>query len=215
MRNVSVGSDEPARSYDAGPRPPVALDAGLGGAAALTDAQPNPPPAAAPDSAVSPAPDAGPPPPTPPTCTGTQADCDHDPATGCEVNLATDVNHCGKCEIACRYPDCVCRAGVLAVACPQGRADCDGDSSNGCEVNTDSSMQHCGRCNRLCHTMGHDAIAAVCVSGKCRITCETEFSGQNDCDDNPDNGCETNIWTNENCGQCGVKCTCLNGVCRR
>jgi hypothetical protein len=62
--------------------------------------------------------------------------------------------------------------------------------------------------------MGHDALAAVCMAGHCRITCQIEPFGQGDCDDNPDNGCETNLWTNDNCGQCGVKCTCVDGVCR-
>jgi hypothetical protein len=62
--------------------------------------------------------------------------------------------------------------------------------------------------------MGHDALTAVCMAGHCRITCQIEPFGQGDCDDNPDNGCETNLWTNENCGQCGMKCTCLDGACR-
>lgn len=45
------------------------------------------------------------------------------------------------------------------------------------------------------------------VSGTCP-------SGYGDCDGNPDNGCETSLNTNSNCGSCGYTCT-RNEVCRR
>lgn len=151
--------------------------------------------------------------PPPLRCTGTNADCDADAGNGCEADLANDPEHCGSCGVACHSPDCACRDGVISVVCPAGRADCDGDSRNGCEVDIDTSMQNCGRCGRLCHTMGHDALEAICVAGHCKITCQIEPFGQGDCDDNPDNGCETNLWTDENCGMCGVRCTCIDGKC--
>lgn len=151
-------------------------------------------------------------------CTGSNADCDGDPKNGCETNLNEDSAHCGSCAIACRDPDCACRAGKLTVVCPAGHANCDGDSRNGCEVDTSSSMQNCGSCGKLCHHNGLDAMTAVCTDGHCVITCRVEpFEPfmQADCDDNPDTGCETDLLTdNQNCGMCGVRCTtCLQGQC--
>lgn len=158
--------------------------------------------------------DAAPPPPSPPPqCTGSRADCDKDPNNGCEVGLSRDPRHCGKCETACQFPDCACRAGVLTLVCPPGRANCDANERNGCEVDLMTSMQHCGSCSRLCHTNGHDAVSAVCTDGHCRISCRVHAFGQGDCDDNPDNGCETQLWTNENCSRCGERCTCSEGMC--
>lgn len=153
--------------------------------------------------------------PPPPSCQASHEDCDRDPRNGCEADLTRDPAHCGRCGNACQAPDCACVDGALVVSCPSGRADCDADPSNGCEVDSATSMMHCGRCQRACHTNGHDAIAAVCVDGACRITCESEVYPEADCDGNPDNGCETSLWLDDmNCGGCGVRCTCNMGVCR-
>lgn len=181
---------------DAAPRDAAPVDA------AATDAEPM----AEPDAE-----------PTPPRCTGSNADCDGDPRNGCEANLNEDSAHCGSCATACRYPDCACRAGKLTVVCPPGHADCDGDRRNGCEVDTDTSMQNCGACNKLCHQNGLDAVSATCMGGHCQITCRFEpfepFK-QADCDDNPDTGCETDLLTdNQNCGMCGMRCSCFQGMC--
>jgi hypothetical protein len=101
-----------------------------------------------------------------------------------------------------------------AAQCSPGTEDCDGDPSNGCEVDTQSDMQHCGGCDRLCHADGHDALGAECVAGRCQITCSADPFGDHDCDFDPDNGCETRFRTDDqNCGGCGVVCTCFNGAC--
>jgi hypothetical protein len=207
---VLVGADQPPSAPH-----PTMHDSGIADAApsSARDAQ-TLPPASASDAAPSPAPRDAASAPQGLRCTSMSADCDADAGNGCEADLANDPKHCGSCGVACQSPDCACHGGALSVVCPAGRADCDGDSRNGCEVDTDTSMQNCGRCGRLCHTMGHDALDAVCVAGHCKITCQIEPFGQGDCDDNPDNGCETNLWTNENCGTCGMRCTCVEGVCR-
>jgi hypothetical protein len=150
----------------------------------------------------------------PPSCAGGTGDCDEDAGNGCEVDLMQDAKHCGRCDLACSSADCSCQGGKIVTVCPSGRADCDGNPANGCEVNIETSMQDCGSCGRLCHTNGHDAITAVCTSGQCRLTCQSELFPELDCDGNPDNGCETSIWTdNQNCGACGVRCTCIDGIC--
>jgi hypothetical protein len=69
-------------------------------------------------------------------CNRHYADCDLDPATGCEVNLESDTMHCGACEVVCsdihRTPGCA--GGVCGGSCETGWADCDGDDGNGCET---------------------------------------------------------------------------------
>jgi hypothetical protein len=99
--------------------------------------------------------------------------------------------------------------------CASGTADCDGDQSNGCETDTNTDLQNCGGCARLCHTMGHDAITASCVAGRCELTCRNDGIGDTDCDGDPDNGCETKTFTDtKNCGACGKVCNaCFNGFC--
>lgn len=153
-------------------------------------------------------------PPGPLTCANGTGDCDEDAGNGCETDLFADEKHCGVCGAACPTADCECQAGKAVTVCRRGRADCDQNPANGCEVDIDTSMQNCGACGRSCHTNGHDAITAVCEAGRCRLTCESELFPELDCDGNPDNGCETSIWTdNQNCGACGVRCTCADGVC--
>jgi hypothetical protein len=44
---------------------------------------------------------------------------------------------------------------------------------------------------------------AICVNKVCDIACATNRS---DCDRNPSNGCETDLTTASNCGQCGNQC---------
>jgi hypothetical protein len=45
---------------------------------------------------------------------------------------------------------------------------------------------------------------SACVDGSCTLVrCEAGFS---DCDDNPDNGCEANLASTDNCGACGASC---------
>ncbi len=160
-----------------------------------------------------PEPRAGNPAPPPITCGAGTGDCDGSSMNGCEADLLRDANHCGSCAVRCEAPDCGCRDGLRVVVCPAGRADCDGAAANGCEVDTSSSMQHCGACQRACHTDGHDAVTAVCSAGQCQITCQDEAFPEGNCDGDADNGCETSLWSNENCGACGVRCTCLNGRC--
>jgi hypothetical protein len=153
-------------------------------------------------------------PPEPLRCTTGTADCDEDAGNGCESDLMQNSKHCGQCGVACPTADCACENGKLVTICHTGFADCDSNPANGCEVNIQTSMQNCGSCGRLCHTNGHDAIAAACVNGRCQLTCQSELFPELDCDGNPDNGCETSVWTDrENCGACGVRCNCIDGRC--
>ncbi|MDY7231406.1 hypothetical protein [Hyalangium rubrum] len=69
-------------------------------------------------------------------CPQGYADCDGNPANGCEADLTADADHCGTCGNSC--PDQgnaegVCVASTCGVACPVGHYDCDGNPANGCE----------------------------------------------------------------------------------
>ncbi|HYI02343.1 hypothetical protein [Hyalangium sp.] len=69
-------------------------------------------------------------------CQQGYANCDGNPANGCEVNLMEDVSHCGACGTSCEAQGNatgVCVAGTCGVACPVGAYDCDGNPANGCE----------------------------------------------------------------------------------
>ncbi len=211
-RDVYLGSDV---APDAGSRMDASTERG-----SLTP-DPDPPRASPEDGgrseprdAMANVPATPPSPPEPLRCASGTADCDEDAGNGCEIDLTRDSKHCGQCGIGCPSADCACQNGRLVTVCTTGRADCDSNPANGCEVNTQTSMQHCGSCGRSCHTNGHDAISATCVNGRCEIKCQSELFPELDCDGNPDNGCETRIWTdNQNCGACGVRCTCIDGVC--
>jgi len=171
------------------------------------------PPAAPPDAGqVIAEPDAAQTPP-PVACTAGSDDCDGDPSNGCETDLQRDPAHCGACARACSAPGCACENGSFVAACETGQADCDGDAQNGCETDTSRDSSHCGGCAQLCHADGYDALAATCTAGRCELTCRSPRL-EIDCDGDPDNGCETNIWIDgDNCGGCGVQCTCHDGRC--
>ncbi|MFO0627979.1 MAG: hypothetical protein U0325_20555 [Polyangiales bacterium] len=148
------------------------------------------------------------------------ADCDGNPANGCEVAPASDVNHCGGCGRACSVAraTATCAAGACRVGtCDAGFADCDNDPANGCETPTTANAANCGACGRAC--AGGANATGVCVAGVCGITCAAGFS---DCDGNAANGCETATLTSvANCGACGRTCaaatnatpTCAAGTC--
>ena len=65
------------------------------------------------------------------------ADCDTDPANGCETNTQFSTLHCGRCGNQCSYPNAIqgCRApGTCFMAgCNRGWCDRDRNPANGCE----------------------------------------------------------------------------------
>ena len=155
------------------------------------------------------------------SCAAGRADCNGLAADGCEVTLASDAAHCGACGSACRlaHATASCNAGVCAIAtCANGFENCDGDPKNGCEVFVAKDPTHCGSCPKVCTPT--PGAAATCNGGTCgEKACAP---GLMDCDNNTNNGCETNLASDpNNCGFCGNSCslpnataTCVGGVCR-
>lgn len=99
-------------------------------------------------------------------------------------------------------------AGSPSSECPTGFDECDGDLSEACEQDL-SELDTCGSCDVAC-TNEHGGI--VCEDLKCKITSCAD--GYADCNDDPNDGCETGLIGNdENCGACGRDCSSVGATC--
>ena len=88
---------------------------------------------------------------------------------GCEVDLSSDVAHCGGCLNKCLASDNAtanCQGGTCAAVCGAGFEDCDLDGSNGCEANTGGGdASNCGGCGLTCPRAA--GAAHFCEVGSC------------------------------------------------
>ena len=102
-------------------------------------------------------------------CTLGSADCNGDPADGCETILQIDVNNCGACGVVCQgaagVPP-VCSVGKCELDCPSGTDDCNMNPNDGCETNVLDDAQNCGACGLAC-------MGSPCVAGGCACAAET------------------------------------------
>ena len=147
------------------------------------------------------------------SCLANRADCDKDPATGCEADTTSSIT-CGRCGNNCNsFPQVLssyCSAGKCVISsCLPGYADCDHNSSNGCEVDTTNSTDNCRQCGNNCSALPHVKTGS-CSASSCSISCAGNYK---DCDLNISNGCEVDISsTPTNCGSCGYNCNRLPRV---
>ncbi|PKN49876.1 MAG: hypothetical protein CVU63_00915, partial [Deltaproteobacteria bacterium HGW-Deltaproteobacteria-20] len=152
--------------------------------------------------------------PPPPASGGECVDFD-DPGFGCSQDTCAPCDQGPNAEFGCLNATCVVKG------CSPGFFSCDGDPETGCETNI-WSLMNCGVGEEACGKPCAPARAqtATCNQGMCEIeACE---GGWADCNDNPQDGCETNLRTIENCGECLKACTvtppgdptCASGVCR-
>jgi len=150
------------------------------------------------------------------SCDAGFADCDGDPATGCEADLGSPAT-CGACDTPCVIPNAAadCMAGVCSFSsCDAGFGDCDMDTANGCEVAL-TSLTDCGACGAACAPA---ASTPTCGTGTCAVeSCDAGFG---DCDMDTATGCEVALTSLTDCGACGTACTrasatatCGTGVC--
>jgi len=121
---------------------------------------------------------------------------------------------CAPCVVENAIPRCGDDGRCGFSACLEGYKDCDGNPRNGCEVDTLHDPNHCGGCNaEPCQV---DNGTAGCAAGSCAI--DDCRDGYADCDDDPDNGCETDTATSDqHCGGCDQACdeseSCEDGSC--
>jgi len=130
------------------------------------------------------------------TCDNGFADCDGDPANGCEANVGSDPANCGFCGHECTVANGTagCALGQCTIAsCAPGFADCDETPVDGCETDTATNPSNCGACGNDCNT--HVCLSAlthvsslVCNDGTCDVTgCDP---GYFDTDGVCNDGCE-------------------------
>ncbi len=91
------------------------------------------------------------------------------------------------------------------------------DGGAACTLDTTSDIKNCGACGHACPTYG--GRAPICAAGKCVDPgCDDPDAGVAECNQNPDDGCETQIAGGDakNCGACAHDClgtACSAGVC--
>lgn len=149
-------------------------------------------------------------------CIAPWADCDGNPANGCEADTDTDPLACGGCTLACTQANVnvVCVAGACGGACKEGFGDCNGAASaDGCEVSLWTDLNNCGACGRDCG----GPVCAKCGTGKpCdkASDCASLVCGGSPsvcqaptCSDGVLNGWETDL----DCG--GSACDALQSLC--
>lgn len=87
--------------------------------------------------------------------------------------------------------------------CPAGRATCS-TSRFTCDVDLMTDRNNCGACGAACPGRTFRETYE-CVEGSCVMQCNA-YPLFLDCDGIPDNGCEIDPSTNDNCGACGKTC---------
>jgi len=135
-----------------------------------------------------------------------------------ERDIATGCGDPGCDPCAPMHADAICdnnnHCGFTRASCIAPWDDCNGFDDDGCETDTDHTPKHCGGCLQPCPDPMHGT--AGCSEGKCVIgKCA---DGWEDCDGDPSNGCEHEIWTDLECVSCGIPCpdgtSCDRGICR-
>ena len=146
-------------------------------------------------------------------CNGSDDDCDGrideiDSRSLCRLPFATTV-----CALTGHGEDH--KPTCLIATCLDHHADCNELVEDGCESTLDSADQ-CGLCGHACSLPN---ATAGCAEGGCRI--ESCDSGYEDCDGNPENGCEVTLNSLTACGGCGHGCSaaqasteCDAGACK-
>ncbi|HJL20407.1 MAG TPA: hypothetical protein RMH99_32370 [Sandaracinaceae bacterium LLY-WYZ-13_1] len=144
-------------------------------------------------------------------CDAGFADCDGDPADGCESDLR-ELDNCGVCGVTCSRANGIasCASGTCElVGCDPLFGDCDGVDETGCEADLSADLARCGTCTNACVSDPTNASVA-CEMGSCTLTCDAGFGS---CDGTNATGCETSLAGTESCGGCGIRCEDPTPIC--
>ena len=161
-----------------------------------------------------PGPDGG----VPTNCPGSWLDCDLDGTCETEGNRPENCGACGN-ECSGATPHCN-REFSGSGPRYQCRSDCMHELCGGVCVHTFSDPSHCRQCGVQCTTEVANALPRCRRGGGgCGFDCTPGFGN---CDNNPDNGCETPVNTPQRCGGCNFDCndaprvaqtSCTRGTC--
>ncbi len=156
-------------------------------------------------------------------CDTNYADCDNK-VVDCEVDIRSDVKHCGGCSddtgVDCtalvadtskHVADALCQSATcVIVACSPGYADCDLDLTNGCESDI-SSTERCGGCTESdpnegdgvnCQDLYPKAPSVDCNdAGFCEVDCPSGFCP------NSSGECSVPLGSVQSCKSCGQVCS--------
>jgi hypothetical protein len=137
------------------------------------------------------------------------------PTVTTTTDINSDPNNCGTIGNKCPgilFAYSTCLGGKCSFSCKTNYADCNKDASDGCEAYL-GAADNCGSCGNVCQ-LNHgysDCSDDQCVVVRCD-------EGWYDCNGDPVDGCETNVWSNDNCGSCGQSCAagryCVRGSCQ-
>ncbi len=140
--------------------------------------------------------------------------CDDNPTNGCE-SPTNDVDNCGACGNKCA-DGLVCFEGECMTRCKaNGAPDECPDPTRPPELKcTDKRKDddNCGACGTVCDPTGpglppipSDDMYYGCSKSKCNaLKCKVD--GMANCNLDPTDGCETPLFTEDNCSSCGDKC---------
>lgn len=128
--------------------------------------------------------------------------------------------NCGGCGNRCAIPGAraTCRhRRCEMLSCNRNRGDCDFQPFNGCETRLLHDLWNCGQCGLSCAQLP-GALSGRCEDGECMVSqC---LPGLGDCNEEPQDGCETILNTREHCGRCDNRCgdrltvaDCFQGQC--
>lgn len=102
------------------------------------------------------------------SCSAGHADCNAEPADGCEADLA-EAATCGACNVACAPAAPFCAPSGGSFACTNGcTAAAPLLCGNDC-VDPTSNVNHCGGCGVRCPAVANATIA--CKASACTFTC--------------------------------------------
>jgi len=156
-------------------------------------------------------------------CNGLFADgCEVDPGASwsCGTSCADVVDCDATVGAHVNSTACVSAACVLT-GCAAGYYHCPFDAAMSCGTSLLTNASNCGACGASCVEAMH-VQDVECVSGACVALLGTCVDGWADCNDDLNDGCETDITQPDSCGACGVQCAhalhvnasaCVSGAC--